>query len=263
VTKDINNFWIAFDDFKKDSTVNNFGKKYIDIGSDGVKGFIPMRIINEDHLFKTVKKKTADYEKARENTLRLTDKVKQCRSTFYAFKFLYPEAKFPPVYFVVGAFNTGGTSNKDGLIIGAEKQNNIDNVPTIVAHELIHFQQTFPKHSTLLSQSIIEGSADFIGELISGGNFNKTAYDYGDLHKEALCKEFVTKLDDTTFVDWMYGTSKKDDRPNDLGYWMGYKICEQYYNKAKDKKQAIHDILNISDYKDFLNKSGYLADYMH
>lgn len=168
VTKDINNFWIAFDDFKKDTTVNNFGAKYIDIGSEGVKGFIPTRIINEDHLFKIVKKKTADYEKVRENTLRLTDKVKQCRSTFYAFKFLYPEAKFPSVYFVVGAFNTVGTSGKYGLILGAEKQNNIDYVPIIVAHELIHFQQTWLRHSTLLTQSIIEGSADFIGELIVG-----------------------------------------------------------------------------------------------
>ncbi len=44
LTKDIINFWKAFDYFKKDSSVNPFGKEYINIGSLGVKGFIPNRI---------------------------------------------------------------------------------------------------------------------------------------------------------------------------------------------------------------------------
>ena len=44
-----------------------------------------------------------------------------------------------------------------------------ENIPFIVAHELIHAQQRIPyKYKILLEQCIIEGSADFIGELISG-----------------------------------------------------------------------------------------------
>ncbi len=32
--------------------------------------------------------------------------------------------------------------------------------------------------------------------------------------------------------DWLYGTSGKDSRPNDLGYWMGYEIVKASFEKA-------------------------------
>src|SRR4030095_3084765 len=78
LTKDIDNFWMAFDAFQKDSTVNPFGKKYIDVGSSGVKGFMPNRIQNAEHLYATVKKRQTDYVHVRENTLRIKEKEKQC-----------------------------------------------------------------------------------------------------------------------------------------------------------------------------------------
>jgi uncharacterized protein YjaZ len=263
ITHDIDNFWNAFDRFKKDTSVNPFGKYYMDIGSDGVKGFTPNRIQSAEHLFAVVKTRTADYESTRNNSYRFKEKEKQCRSIFYALKYLYPEAKFPPVYFVMGAYNSGGTSNENGLFIGAEMQKKADDVPFIVAHELIHFQQKkLAVYPTLLQQSIVEGSADFVGEMISGVNINKTANDYGNLNAERLCKEFVERMDSTDYTDWLYGVSGKDDRPDDLGYWIGYKIVEQYFINAKDKKQAIKDILNIEDYKQFLNESGYLKKYL-
>lgn len=264
IATDIDNFWKAFDQFKKDTTQNPFGPGYISIGSKGISGFTPDRIQSPEHLFKVVKKRQNDYAKVRESTLKIKLKEKQCRSTFYALKYLYPQAKFPPVYFVIGAYNSGGTSGKEGLFIGAEMQTNVDNVPYIVAHELIHFQQTFPESGSpaLLQQSIIEGSADFVGELISGVRGDDDANNYGDAHADALCREFISKMNGTDYQDWLYGTSKKDDRPNDLGYWMGYKITAAYYLKAKDKKQAIHDILNIKDYPEFLKKSGYLDKYI-
>lgn len=55
----------------------------------------------------------------------------------------------------------------------------------------------------------------------------------------------------------LYGVTGKDDWPNDLGYWMGYKITEQYFKKAADKRKAIKELLDIKDYKAFLRKSGY------
>lgn len=263
ITKDIDNFWKAFDMFKKDTTVNPFGKAYIDIGSAGVKGFIPNRIVSADNLLKVVRKRNSDYENARTITLQMTRKEKQCRSAFYALKYWYPEAKFPPVYFVIGAFNSGGTANEEGVFIGAEKQASADAVPYIVAHELIHFQQkNWMENPTLLQQSIIEGSADFLGELISGSAGDKKTIEYGEKNEERLCREFVAKMDSTDYTDWLYGVSGKDDRPNDLGYWIGYKITREYFQHAADKRQAVREILDIRDYKEFLNKSGYLKKYL-
>lgn len=263
ITKDIDNFWKAFDLFKKDTTVNPFGKDYIDIGSAGVKGFTPNRIVSADNLWKVVRKRSHDYEKVRAITMQMTQKEKQCRSTFYALKYWYPEAKFPPVYFVVGAFNSGGTANEEGVFIGAEKQANADGVPYIVAHELIHFQQkNWMENPSLLQQSIIEGSADFLGELISGSAGDKRTIEYGERNEDRLCREFVARMDSTDYTDWLYGVSGKDDRPHDLGYWIGYKITRQYFENSADKKQAVREILDIKDYKAFLNKSGYLKEYL-
>lgn len=263
LTKDIINFWRAFDDFQKDSSINSFDKEYINIGSAGVKGFIPNRIQDAANLLKTVKLRKGDYQKVRENTLRIKEKEKQCRSTFYALKYWYPEAQFPPAYFVIGAYNSGGTFSEDGIFIGAEMQTDVNNIPYIVAHELIHFQQkNWTENPTLLQQSIVEGSADFLGELISGVNTNKVANDYGNKNEYRLCKEFIARMDSANYTDWMYSVSGKDDRPNDLGYWIGYKITREYFHKAADKKQAIKEILDIKDYKAFLNKSEYLKKYM-
>lgn len=263
LTQDIDNFWKAFDAFTRDTTRNPFGQHYISIGSAGVKGFTPHRIQSDEHLFATVKRRKSDYEQVRQNTLRMKEKEKQCRSAFYALKYWYPEAVFPPVYFVIGAYNSGGTFNEEGLFIGAEMQTDISNIPYIVAHELIHFQQkNWAEYPTLLQQSIVEGSADFLGELISGVNTNQKSVEYGNRHEERLCKEFVSRMDSTQYTDWLYGVSGKDDRPHDLGYWMGYKITAHYFEKATDKRKAIKEILDIKDYKEFLKQSGYLDKYL-
>jgi hypothetical protein len=42
-----------------------------------------------------------------------------------------------------------------------------------------------------------------------------------------------------------------------MGYYMGYKIVQSYYNNAKDKRQAIKDILEIKDVRKFYEASKY------
>jgi Predicted Zn-dependent protease (DUF2268) len=263
VTSDIKNFWKAYDLFKKDSTVNPFGKYYIEPGSEGVKGFLPYRIIDAENLFTVVKKRSADYEAIRENSLKINQAEKPSRKYFHNLRNIYPEAVFPPVYFIIGAYNSGGTFNEDGLFIGAEMQNNIQQIPHIVAHELIHFQQkNWLENPTLLQQSITEGTADFLGEMISGKNINAAAMEYGNKNEDALCREFVTRMDSTNYSDWLYGVTGKDKRPNDLGYWMGYKISEHYYRNSTNKQQAIKEMLDVKDAKGYLAKSGYLKNYL-
>ncbi len=264
VTSDIPLFWNAYDLFQKDSTVNPFGKYYIEPGSEGVKGFLPYRIVDADNLFKVVKKRRTEYEAIRENSLKINLAEMPSRNYFHNLKKIYPDAVFPPVYFIIGAFNSGGTFNEDGLFIGAEMQKNIQQIPHIVAHELIHFQQkNWPEYPTLLHQSITEGTADFLGEMISGKHINPAAMDYGNKNEDALCREFVSRMDSTDYKDWLYGVTGKDKRPNDLGYWMGYKISEQYYKNSKDKQQAIKDMLDVTDAKSYLRKSGYLKKYFN
>jgi len=41
----------------------------------------------------------------------------------------------------------------------------------------------------------------------------------------------------------------------DLGYYVGYLIRRAYYRNAKDKRQAVFDILNIQDARAFYEAS--------
>jgi hypothetical protein len=43
----------------------------------------------------------------------------------------------------------------------------------------------------------------------------------------------------------------------DLGYFIGYEISEEYYKNSTDKKQAIVEIIGMSDPVRFLELSRY------
>lgn len=259
ITKDIKNFWNAFDSLEAGYKGNPFNDLYIKWGSPGIQAFMNSRIESGESLLDKVKERKVDYLKARANSLKMLKNEKQCRSTFMALKYLYPQAVFPPVYFVIGRFNSGGHSNPSGLVIGAEMVQS-ESVPFIVAHELVHYQQdSLTKENLfLLAACINEGSADFIGELISGGGPNMDTYTYGNTHEKKLWLEFKKIMNDKEDShDWMYNYKPKNGYPPDLGYWIGYKITQSYYNRAKDKQKAISEILHIKDYKKFLEQSGY------
>lgn len=58
---------------------------------------------------------------------------------------------------------------------------------------------------------------------------------------------------------WLYDQS--DDRPGNLGIWIDYRIAKAYYEQATDKRVAIRRMLNIPDYRQFLEESGYRATF--
>lgn len=265
-TEDIHTFWKVFDETTPKFDPKIFQKEYIDAGSEGLKGFIKFRIEDGKNLSKTIKSNLNYYQSIRESSFIIDEKKERFYECFRNLKKIYSKAVFPDVYFVIGVKNTGGTTFNGGLIIGAEmygKQTetftpriDIDYIDEVVAHELVHFQQNYVKNNTLLAQCIREGSADFVCELIAGTHSNNKIYEYGNAHTKELWEEFLKAKDNTTWQPWLYG-SKDQSRPKDLGYWMGYKITQAYYNKMVDKEKAIDDILNITDFNNFFEKSGY------
>ena len=46
-------------------------------------------------------------------------------------------------------------------------------------------------------------------------------------------------------------------KPADLGYFVGYKIAKEYYKNSKDKKQAVNDIIDMTNPLRFLELSKY------
>lgn len=260
ITSDIQRFWEAYDQL---GAGGNPFKKYLSEGSEGLKGFIKYRIESAKNLHKIAKNRKVDYDNIRASSLTVASQENQIRKAYQSLKEWYPEAVFPPAYFVIGAFNSGGTSKGVGIIMGVEMQQDITNLPYTVAHELIHYNQQYTTETqSLLSQSISEGVADLIGELISGKQINEAAHTYGDANEEMLSKEFVEIMNGDDYQGWLYGGKRKEGRPADLGYWIGYKISKAYLDKASNKKEAIVELLNIQDFQGFIKKSGYLSKYL-
>lgn len=260
VTSDIALFWVALDDAAHappDSLGAFLQRDYLDRASVGVHDFIPGRILSAEDLAAYVRTNRAQYDSVRVAKVDVRQADAAIRAAFRKLKLLYPAAVFPDVYFVIGRFNSGGTSSRHGLLIGAEKYPDPSRLPSIVSHELIHYQQHCDA-PTLLEHSFIEGSADFVGEMISGAQINGPAHTYGLAQEHELWQEFTPHFADRELYPWMYGTPP-NGRPNDLGYFIGYRIAQAYYDKSSDKRQALRDIITAcgDGVKAILAESGY------
>ena len=83
----------------------------------------------------------------------------------------------------------------------------------------------------------------------------------GRANEQGLKVPFKKEMNGDDLSNWLYnGTTTKT--MGDLGYFMGYTICQSYYRQAKDKQQAIKQIicLNYADTAEvnkFLDESKY------
>lgn len=279
VTQDIPRFWTAFDRMASaetyEDTLRAFFEDYYVPGSEGLHDFIRARVGSVIQLVDIIRARPAFYASIRESTLRLRAVEPDVRDALGRWVELYPEAEFPAIYFVIGKMTTGGTTTRNRILIGSEMYARtpsmpdseltnwhrrvirpVEDVPYIVAHELIHTQQRYPRTRSLLGQSITEGIADLLGEMISGGNINDSTYVWAAPREAELWDEFQEVMHGTDRAGWLYA-NRKPGEPSDLGYWVGYQIATSFYERAADKAQAIRDMLSIRDFEQFLAESGY------
>ena len=282
VTADIARFWRAYDHAQRqpDRAVEIYDKEYFDQGSVGLQDYYELKIKNTRLFVQNQEVKKEFYRSIRPNTLRVAAMTAQIRAGFRKMKELYPAAGFPPVYFVVGCFNSGGTASEHGMLIGTDQMSgapdtprgelslwerntlgSLESLPDMVAHEQVHYIQKKGGPATLLRGAINEGMADFLAELTTGRRPKARYYTYGDAHEKEVWADFKKEMDGTNWNNWIAngGTQETEAKPGDLGYYVGYRICQAYYEAQADKKQAVHDILNIGDYPAFLAASGYEA----
>ena len=132
----------------------------------------------------------------------------------------------------------------------------------MIAHEYIHIQQFAAldddEHPTLLERSILEGGAEFGAKLIAGQPAEVAspplrAATLG--HEQEIESAFVADEDSTDLTKWLDNSTL--DKPGDLGYWVGYRIVKSYYQHAPDKLRAMREIVEVTDTKMFLAKSGW------
>jgi hypothetical protein len=281
VTSDISRFWHAFDDAQRSKDpAKVFAYEYFAPGTLGLWGFVPDRLISPFWLAHIVTKYHAYYEATRPYMEQIPKEKSRIVADLYRYKSVYPKAVFPNVYFVVGTLDSAGTSvDGVGMVMGSEMISwpprlnvqmpgfqtavlaTTDRIPGDVIHEFTHYNQKDADTSTLLDTSLVEGSADFMADMIEPTHPSQAQWSFGCSHEDALWQVFKQQMaskDQAVSATWLFSYDPGPlGAPPFIGYWLGARIVQTYYETHGRSQQAVDDILHINDYPKFLRESGY------
>lgn len=264
---DVDLFYRVYEAAKGRPRAEALQRDYLDAGSPGVREFIPQRILSAERLAKRIEEKPEVYERARSCAAALPEARRRLKPAFHKLAKLYPAAKFPPVTVLIGRNNSGGTTGPSGVLIGMEvvcatvqpDETAADRFTHLIAHEYGHVQQPldqFPK-PTVLQASLIEGTAELMAELTTGRIANHHLIAWAKGREAELGQAFLRDADKTDLSAWLYSGIGTPAAPGDLGYWQGWRIARAYYDRAKDKRRALADLIAVKDAKAILAASGW------
>ena len=267
--EDVERFYKIYDDAGGHPTADQLQRDYIDPGSDGLHEFAKVRNITGKRIAEALATHPAIYADAKRCMAVLPRARQRLEVALRTLGSLYPEARLPPVTIAVGRGKPVGVGSPvSGVQIGLEalcatnylNPNVEDRFVHVIAHEYAHVQQATAlvddePYSTVLEGSLIEGAAEFTAELISGEVAYSQLAASTQGHEKEVETAFVAAENATDLSQWLdNGTTEK---PGDRGYWVGYRIVKSYYQHAANKRQALREILEMTDPRAFLTKSGW------
>lgn len=272
-TDDVTRFYAVYEAAGGHPSAAQLDRDYLAPGSNGLHEFAKLRHVTGARIAATIARTPQVYVDARRCLSALPAVKRRLTAAFDKLAQRYPEATFAPVTVLVGRGRPVGITNPSGVSIGLEalcaadfmNPNVEDRFVHVIAHEYGHLQQPSDIQAlnpgdpgaTVLMLSLVEGAAEFNAELISGdvGNHEQKALTRG---REAEIEAAFVKDEDKTDVShWLYNHPGTPGWPEDLGYWVGYRIVTSYYQHAADKHQALRDIYGMRDPKAFLARSGW------
>ncbi len=294
ISEPLDSFWPYFNKALTDTAkAKQYLAEYVLNGSNATKDYYHKRYENIHQMYDQMIIKTPKhYEYTRQFLTKA--KIDSLKSTMnkmiIRFTELYPSAVYPKAYIVPGILNGNGTLTEVGLFAAAEMFVKSVTMPDenlsqwqlktisetelmifVTVHEWLHFQQSYhdkKNEGNLLHKVIEEGVCDFVAELISDKNVMDTdrikKIEYLDNQKnlDFILSEFKRDMYSKDLTKWMYNGGGVKDRPSDIGYALGYKICKSYYERNKDKKSAVWSLFNTDDFETILKNSdyGYLVE---
>ncbi len=269
-TEDVTRFYTVYEAAGGHPSAEQLQRDYLDPGTTGLHHLAKVRNVTAERIARAIETTPELYTDARTCMAALPRVRERLNAAFRKLLLLYPEAQKPPVTIAVGRGRPLAISGPgDGVQIGLEAMcapiarslnpNVDDRFVHVIAHEYVHAQQDSTlgndDHPTVLERSLLEGAAEFIGEMVSGnvayGAFRASTKG----HEQEIETKFAADTDKTDLSDWLDNTTPEN--LGDLGYWVGYRITKSYYQHASNKRGAIREIIQMSDPHAFLTKSGW------
>ena len=291
-TSDIDNFWEAYD--KIISTQDsNLQYKYLDSlylqkGSRGLESIRQARNYTAQDYIHAINSYPKFWASIRGNTLKTGRFSSELEKGIKKLRKVYPDIKPAKIYFTVGALRSNGTTLDSLVLIGSElaltdsntvstefpvefradrrtyfDSNPIDNLVLLNVHEYVHTQQR-PAINNLLSYTIREGVAEFISCIAMEVPSAVPAITYGKENCEVKMKFEKELFYGNNLYQWLWGNTPNSFGVRDLGYYIGYELCERYYRQSKNKKLAIKylielDYSNENEIENFVNGTGFFS----
>lgn len=271
--EDADRFYRVYEAAAGHPTAEQLDREYLAPGSSGLHEFAKLRNVSGQTIAAAIAKRPEIYQGARRCLATLPAVKRRVAVALHKLAVIYPEAKFAPVTIVVGRGRPVGITNPSGVTVGLEalcsadfmNPDPEDRFVHVITHEYGHIQQTPAEQAlspndpgaTVLSLSLIEGAADFVGELISGDVGDQAPFQAFKGHEREIETAFVRDEDKTDISAWLYNGVPAPGKATDLGYVVGYRIVKAYYQHAADKHQALRDIFDIRDPKPFVARSGW------
>lgn len=266
--EDVERFYRIYEAANGKPTAERLQRDYLDAGTDGLHQFAKIRHITGEAIAATLAKRPEIYSDAKRCTAVLPRVRERLAMAMRKLGSLYPEARFPAVTIAIGRGKPVGVGSPvTGVQIGLEalcatnwlNANVEDRFVNVVSHEYVHVQQVQAlvddEKPTVLSMSLIEGAADFVGELISGDVSYAYLKDMTRGRESEIETAFIADMKSRDLSRWLYNSTP--EKPSDLGYWVGYRIVKSYYRHAVDKRRALREIIEMSDPERFLAESGW------
>ncbi|MDE2560735.1 MAG: lytic murein transglycosylase [Sphingomonadales bacterium] len=267
---DVALFYRVYDAAHGAPTGDDLQSRYIEAGTDGVRQFVPNRILSGEHLADVIAHRRPAYERARNCQTALPKVSARLSGAFRRLARLYPQATFVPVTILIGADNSGGTTGPSGVLVGLEvvctpqpfEKSPADLLYHLIAHEYGHIQQPAllageNAPTTVLRQSLIEGAPELVSDLITGEPSAAYLAKWTRGRERSLDEAFLKDVGSADLSHWLYNGTGTPEHPGDLGYWVGYRIAKAYYDKASDKHAALRTLFDLKDPQAILAQSGW------
>lgn len=271
--EDVMRFYVLYDANDGSPSAEQLESEYLALGSPSLKEFAQLRRVTGERIAARIGTDPEIYENAR-RCMEVLPAVKQRLAASLAkLSEMYPKAAYPPVAIVVGRGRPVGIVNPSGATIGLEalcaadfmNPDLEDRFVYVIAHEYAHTQQVAARNppeagdprATVLRRSLVEGGAEFVAELISGGVGNARHAQWTRGREAEIETAFVDDMHGTDLSAWTDNYRQVPDEPYDMGYWVGYRIVKAYYQGAADKNAALARILEMDDPEAFLAESGW------
>ncbi|MFW6027885.1 MAG: DUF2268 domain-containing putative Zn-dependent protease [bacterium] len=284
-TEDADRFVAVFEAAEGKPAAADLQEGYLEPGSRAIEIFTPQRIQNAEHLAAVISKNPQIYRRAIDVCLPAAKEASgDLRAIYLAFEGLLDEPDLPEVHAVFGANNSGGTAAPGAQVLGLEVLCRLADTEeelrrtllTFFAHETVHALQPPENRDTLLKDPLLsaimrEGVADFVAFLVTGKIPGPERDAWAREREPFIWHEFAKdraalkgkSVDEVLSARsplrrWVANAGNAPEGwPDELGYWLGMRICMAYFEAAEDKRAAVRILLETQDFAPVLVKSGY------